>query len=77
MGIALALVLAVLAGAHVSIVAGLAQRHIYGRAVVALMVPPLAPWWSWEAGLRRRTMVWGAALALYTLGATILAVTRT
>jgi nitrate/nitrite transporter NarK len=61
----------------VGIVIGLARRHAYGHAMVALVVPPLAAWWGWRAGLRRTTLVWGAALALYTMGAVILAVTRT
>jgi hypothetical protein len=70
MGIALALALALLAGAHVGLVWGLARAGGVWRlrATVALFVLPLAPWWGWQAGLRRTTMVWGAALALYTLG---------
>jgi hypothetical protein len=70
MGIALTLALALFAGAHVALVWGLARRPRaqWARAAVALFVPPLAPWWGWEAGLRRTTIVWGAALALYTLG---------
>ncbi len=85
MGIALAALLAVLAGAHVAIAIGLglgprsrpspggqAARsretgHV-SRALVGLLVPPLAPWWAWQAGLRARTIVWGAALALYAIG---------
>lgn len=70
MGIALAVALAVLAGAHLGIVWGLARRGVRGRirAAIAAFVLPLAPWWGWEAGLRRRTITWCAALALYTLG---------
>ena len=71
MGIALAVSLAVLLGAHAAIVGGLARRRAWRRAVVAFLVPPLAPWWGWEAGLRLRTLVWGAALVLYALGAAI------
>jgi hypothetical protein len=68
MGIALAVVLAAWSGAHVWLVAGLARRRAWGRAAVALVVPPLAPWWGWGAGLRVPTYAWGVALALYTLG---------
>jgi hypothetical protein len=73
MGIALALALALLAGAHLALVVGLARKGTHRRvwrvrAAVSLLVMPLAPWWGWEAGLRRTTIVWGAALALYTLG---------
>ena len=73
MGIALGLTLALLAGAHVRLVWGLAgctphESAWRVRAAIALFVLPLAPWWGWAAGLRRTTIVWGAALALYTLG---------
>ena len=70
MGVALAVTLAILAGAHARLVWGLARRTGVWRirAAIALLVLPLAPWWGWEVGLRRTTMVWGAALALYTLG---------
>lgn len=73
MGIALAALLAIFAGAHVAIAIGLARSRkgadpLRGRALVALLVPPLAPWWGWQAGLRARTIVWGAALALYAIG---------
>jgi hypothetical protein len=74
MGIALALALALLAGVHLALVVGLARTGARGRvrAVVALLVIPLAPWWGWQAGLRRTTIAWGAALALYAVGLTIL-----
>lgn len=72
MGIALAALLAVFAGAHVAIAVGLAWRkRMLRRALVGLVVPPLAPWWAWEAGLRVPTIVWGAALAFYALGVAI------
>jgi hypothetical protein len=67
-GVALTVVLAVFLSAHVVLVAGLARRRAWGRAVVALVVPPLAPWWGWSAGLRPASMVWCAALALYAAG---------
>ncbi len=78
MGIALAVALAVLAGAHLGLVYGIARRGGGGgaalacaRAAVCLLVLPLAPWWGWRAGLRRTTIVWGAALALYTVGVAV------
>jgi len=49
---------------------GRASNHI-ARALVGLLVPPLAPWWAWQAGLRARTIVWGAALALYAIGVAV------
>ena len=65
MGITLALFLAAFLAAHLALVLGLARSRAFRRAVVALLVPPLAPVWGWEAGLRRTTWAWGAALALY------------
>jgi hypothetical protein len=57
--------------AHVVLVVGLARRGHGGRAALALVVAPLAPWWGWSAGLRAATIVWGVALALYTLGVVV------
>lgn len=72
MGIALAALLAIFAGAHVAIAVALAWRkRMPRRALLGLLVPPLAPWWAWEAGLRIPTIVWGAALAFYALGVAI------
>ena len=65
MGIALANALVAFALAHGVLVAGLARRHGWTRALLALVVPPLAAWWGWNAGLRRPVIAWGAALALY------------
>jgi hypothetical protein len=82
MGIALAFALALFAGAHVGLVGQLTRaprvgaRARWARAVVAFFVPPLAPWWGWEAGLRRTTIVWSGALALYTLGVIATATAR-
>ena len=81
MGIALAALLALFACAHTAIAIGLARSRADGsgprragpvlRALVGLLVPPLAPWWAWQAGLRARTIVWGAALALYAIGVAV------
>lgn len=72
MGIALAALLAIFAAAHVAIAIALAWRkRLLRRALLGLLVPPLAPWWAWEAGLRVQTIVWGAALALYAVGVAI------
>jgi hypothetical protein len=63
--------LAVFVAAHVVLVAGLARKRTWGRAVVALLVPPLAPWWGYRAGLRVATIAWCAALALYAVGVAV------
>ncbi len=67
----LASALAVFLAAHVALVAGLARKRTWGRALVALLVPPLAPWWGYRAGLRVATIAWCAALALYALGVAV------
>lgn len=56
------------AGTHVAIVAELARRREWWRALVALLVAPFAPWWAWERGLRRRALAWIGALGVYAFG---------
>jgi hypothetical protein len=63
--------LAVFLAAHVALVVGLARKGGWARALAALVVPPLAPWWGYGAGLRVATIAWCAALALYTVGVII------
>lgn len=60
--------LAVFLCAHVSIAAGLARRRLWGRALACLVLPPLAPWWGWEEGMRVRSLAWVGALVVYTGG---------
>jgi hypothetical protein len=55
------------AGVHVAIAVGLARRRAFARAALALFVPPLAPWWAWQAGMRARTYGWAATLSLYAI----------
>lgn len=73
MGTALALAFVAFVGAHLALVAGLARKGAWGRAAVALVVAPLAPWWGWDAGMRLRAAAWGAALALYAIGVAVAA----
>jgi hypothetical protein len=68
MGAFLAVLLAVLLGAHVSLAFGLARRRSRMAAVTALVVAPLAPFWGWSGGMRRRTIAWLAAAFAYALG---------
>ena len=73
MGYALAAALVVLLGAHAVIVVRLGRggatpgRSLL-RAAAALLLPPLAPWWSWRGGHRRTAAIWVGAVALYALG---------
>ena len=68
-----AISLVVFLGAHVVSLGSLVVRTPRYRAVVALVVPPLAPYWAWQAGHKTPVYVWGAALAAYALGVAVLA----
>ncbi len=72
LGAWLALALVAQIGAHVAIVAGLAQRHPRWRALAALLIPPLAPLWGWNK-MPRRARLWALAFAAYAVA--MLAVT--
>jgi hypothetical protein len=63
---ALVLAFAVVVTAHVTLVVGLAGRAPRWRALVALVVPPLAPYWGWD-GLRRRSLLWMAGAVVYAV----------
>lgn len=67
MGLALAIALVAFVGAHLAIVIGLFARRSWGRALGALVVLPLAPWWAWgpEARMRPWAIAWLAALGAY------------
>jgi hypothetical protein len=56
--------------AHVTLVIGLLRREPWWRGLVALFVPPLAPYWGYEARLRKRVTLWVVSLALYLASAT-------
>ena len=61
-----ALAFAALVTAHVRLLFGLLSRRPRLRALLALFVPPLAPFWGREE-LRGWTMAWGIALVTYAL----------
>ena len=63
---ALVLAFAIVVTAHVTLVVGLAGRAPRWRALVALLVPPLAPYWGWD-GLRRRSVLWVAGAVVYAV----------
>jgi hypothetical protein len=67
---ALALLLtafSVLATAHVTLAIGLARRRPRTRALLALALPPLAPWWGWKAGMTVRSASWVVAAVAYAI----------
>jgi hypothetical protein len=51
--------------AHVTLVIGLMRRKPWWRGLVALVVPPLAPFWGYEARLRGRVTLWVVTLVVY------------
>ncbi len=55
-------------GSHLAIVVQLARGRAWARAALALALPPLAPWWAWELGMRRAAYAWVGSLAAYTVG---------
>jgi hypothetical protein len=61
----LVLAFATLVTVHVALAAGLAARAPRWRGAVALVVPPLAPWWGWRTRLRARTVAWLVLAAVY------------
>ena len=56
---------AALATAHAALVAGLASRRPRWRALVALVVAPLAPYWGRGEGMTLRVAVWVTAALAY------------
>lgn len=54
-------------GAHATLVGSLVPRG-WWRAALALVVPPLAPWWGWRFGMSRRAWTWVAAIGVYAAG---------
>lgn len=63
----LVLAFASLVTTHVAIAFGLLRRRPRWRAVVALALPPLAPYWAWREQMRTRAALWVGALAVYAV----------
>ncbi len=59
---------ALLATSHVGIVLGLARRTPRLRAIVALLVAPLAPYWASRERMRLRAAGWVLGASLYAAG---------
>jgi hypothetical protein len=64
---ALVIAFATLVTAHVMLVVGLFARRPLWRAPVALVVAPLAPYWGYEQGMKRRAVAWVAAAVAYAV----------
>jgi hypothetical protein len=52
---------------HVSMLLRLASCPPRRRALAALLVPPLAPFWTYRNGQRGRALVWMGLVAVYAL----------
>jgi hypothetical protein len=56
--------------AHVALAVGLLLRSPRWRGLVALVVPPLALYWGWEAQMRLRAALFALGLATYAMALT-------
>jgi hypothetical protein len=52
---------------HVAIVFGLLRRSPRWHALVALVVPPFAPYWAWREDMRIRASLWMGAVVVYVV----------
>jgi hypothetical protein len=50
---------------HVALTIGLVRRRPRWRAIVAFLLPPLAPFWCSQERMRGRTILWMVAALLY------------
>ena len=62
---ALVLAFAVLFTVHVTITLSLARRTPRWRALVALVIAPVAPIWAWREHMHVRATIWVVALVAY------------
>ncbi len=68
LGIYLLVALIVFLGVHVVVVTRVARGSSARRALLALVLPPLAPFYAWEAGHSRYAIAWAVALLAYVVG---------
>lgn len=61
------LAFALLVTAHLAIVVGLVAKTPRWRALVALVLAPLAPYWAWREHMRVRAGIWALGLVLYVV----------
>lgn len=67
---------ALLVTTHFALAFGLVFRRPRWRGPLALLVPPLAPYFGMLEKLRVRSWLWLAALALYVVGLIVTRVAR-
>ena len=56
---------ALLVTTHLALAAGLSLKPPRWRGPLALLVPPLAPYWGMQEHMRLRASLWVAALMIY------------
>jgi hypothetical protein len=64
---ALVVAFATLLTVHVTLALGLMRRTPRWHGALALVVPPLAPWWGWREGMRVRAAIWLLAAPAYAV----------
>lgn len=70
--IALVVGFATFVTAHFALILALTFVHRpRWRGALALLLPPLAAMWGWQAGRRKTTVLWGLALLVYTVAMVI------
>jgi hypothetical protein len=55
-------------GAHVALLVGLFRARSFYMGILSLALPPLAPYYGWRRGMRKRTFLWLSSLGAYALG---------
>lgn len=75
LGILGLVLLACHASAHVAVVASFA-REAPGRAAFAFVFPPAGVLWAWDAGRKKRVVVYGATLAAFVVVLVVAAFVR-
>ena len=68
--VALLLSFATVVVVHVAIAFKLLWRKPRYRGLVALVIPPLAPWWAYSENWQRLCWVWVGAVLCYTAALT-------
>jgi hypothetical protein len=56
------------AAAHLALLVLLARRPPRYRALVAFVLPPLAPYYGWMGKIRHLPLVWLVSLGAYSVG---------
>jgi hypothetical protein len=64
---ALVVAFAGLVTSHVALVYGFLWRPPRWRAPLTLLVVPLAPYWGYRCGMRRRAIVWVSCVLAYAI----------